>query len=356
MTELESWYQTPDRSHGHERAGADGMRRSVRSGIIALIMICVLLPLTGCGRSYLHIGFAQSGHESDWRTMSQDYAEEAFSKEKGFLLTVSDADNYPPYQTEAVRDYIAGGYDRIIIDPLPSEDWTDILAEAEAAGIPVILINRHIDGTDKYAAWYGPDYEAEGSAAGEEVLRLSGTGVSEKKEEGRGAAAGSADLSRTPVYVIEGTSGSEAGEGRLTGLREVLGEAGLEITASAAGDFTIDGGKAAAKELSEKMSENSILVCMNDNMALGAMAALEEAKIPYGEGSSLSIVSFNAQYSGLKAVLDGRIASDIESIPEAVLKAAEALNAGEIPGGEHPNEVRVYRKDDVTEELLEGRR
>ncbi len=337
----------------HPKAGMLKDRPVISNSLSLYLLFAVIcFSLTGCGKNCIRIGFAQSGHESDWRTLSQDYAEEAFSKEKGFLLSVSDADNYPPYQTEAVREFIASGCDRILIDPLPSEEWGEILAEAEVAGIPVILINRHIKGTDKYAAWYGPDYEAEGRAAGGEAVRLSGPDASIDPGEGSGRAA----LSGAPVYVIKGTPGSEAGEGRLKGLEETLGEAGIEVAASAAGDFTIDGGKAAAKELTDDMTGNGVLVCMNDNMALGAMSVLRDAGISFGEGGALKIVSFNAQYSGLKAVLDGEIASDIESGPEAVLRAAEDMASGGVENGEHPNEVRVYTRDNVTKDLLEGRR
>lgn len=310
---------------------------------IALLPIALSLLLCGCGRGYIRVGFAQSGHESDWRTLSQDYAEETFSKEKGFLLTVSDADNYPPYQISAVQDFIDRGYDYIVADPLPSGEWGELLSEAEKAGIGVILINRHIEGEDDYTAWYGPDYEAEGRAAGQEAISLAG-------------ADGA-------LFVIEGTPGSEAGDGRKSGITEALSEAGLKISASAQGDFTIDGGRAAAAELSEDMKDHKgVLICMSDNMSLGAMKALDEAGISYGEGNDIRIVSFNAQYSGLKGVLDGSISVDVESSPEAVRHVADDLLKEEYAGsaprleGEHPNEVIIYTKDNVSKELVEGRR
>lgn len=337
----------------HPKAGMLKDRPVISTSLSLYLLFAVIcFSLTGCGKKCIRIGFAQSGHESDWRTLSQDYAEEAFSKEKGFLLSVSDADNYPPYQTEAVREFIASGCDRILIDPLPSEEWGEILAEAEVAGIPVILINRHIKGTDKYAAWYGPDYEEEGRACGEEVLRLA------NKDDA--------------VYVIEGPVGSEPGEGRLKGIKAVLSETGRGISLSAAGDFTINGGKSAMKEIAERLKEKDvsgepeqesdsgipkgILICMNDNTALGAISALRDMGIRPGDPEGIRIVSFNAQYSGLKAVLDGEIASDIESGPEAVLRAAEDMASGDVPTGDHPNKVRVFTRENVTEDLLEGRR
>ncbi|MCR5303658.1 MAG: substrate-binding domain-containing protein [Lachnospiraceae bacterium] len=304
--------------------------------------ICVLIPviaaflMSGCGKEYVRVGFAQSGHESDWRTMSQDLAEEAFSRDKGFLLTVSDADNYEPYQTEAVRQFIDEKYDYIVIDPLPSEEWGSIFSEADKAGIPVILVNRHAAGAEGYSAWFGPDYTAEGRAAGQEILKMADEDA--------------------VIYVIKGVEGSAAGEGRLEGLKEVLEDAGMGYKASS-GDFTIDGGRAAAEELAPEIKENpGILVCMNDNMALGAMAALDSAGITYGSEGSVKIASFNGQYSGLKAVLDGRIAFDVESGPEAVLKAAEAISNNTITDQENPNPVVIYTMDNLDPAIVEERK
>ena len=57
--------------------------------------------------------------------------------------------------------------DYIIIDPIVSTGWDTVLTECEEAGIPVIVIDRTIDDSDKYISWVGSNFKNEGLAAGE---------------------------------------------------------------------------------------------------------------------------------------------------------------------------------------------
>lgn len=113
------------------------------------------------------VGFAQVGHESDWRTASTKSCQDVFSKENGYDLQFVDCDNDSAVQLEAVRNFIEQDVDYIIIDPIVSTGWDTVLTECEDAGIPVIVIDRTIDDSDKYAAWVGSNFKTEGVAAGE---------------------------------------------------------------------------------------------------------------------------------------------------------------------------------------------
>ena len=66
----------------------------------------------------INIGFAQVGHESDWRAASTNSAYDVFSEENGYNLSFSDADNDQAVQIQAVRTFIQQGMDYIIIDPI----------------------------------------------------------------------------------------------------------------------------------------------------------------------------------------------------------------------------------------------
>jgi len=112
------------------------------------------------------VGFAQVGHESDWRTASTNSVQAAFSKDNGFDLQFVDCDNDSAAQLEAVRNFIQQGVDYIVIDPIVSTGWDTVLGEAQDAGIPVIVIDRTIDDSDKYIAWVGSEFTNEGLAAG----------------------------------------------------------------------------------------------------------------------------------------------------------------------------------------------
>lgn len=88
------------------------------------------------------VGFAQVGHESDWRTASTKSAQDVFSEANGYELSFVDCDNDSAKQLEAVRNFIQQGLDYIIIDPIVSTGWNAVLTECEDAGIPVIVIDR----------------------------------------------------------------------------------------------------------------------------------------------------------------------------------------------------------------------
>ena len=115
----------------------------------------------------INVGFAQVGHESDWRTASTKSCQDVFSEANGYNLSFVDCDNDSAAQLEAVRSFIEQDVDYIIIDPIVSTGWDTVLTECEDAGIPVIVIDRTIDDSDKYVSWVGSDFLTEGKAAGE---------------------------------------------------------------------------------------------------------------------------------------------------------------------------------------------
>ena len=140
------------------------------------------------------VGFAQVGHESDWRTASTKSAEDVFSEENGYDLQFVDCDNDPATQLEAVRGFIEQDVDYIIIDPIVSTGWDTVLTECEDAGIPVIVIDRTIDDSDKYVSWVGSNFLTEGIACGQWLKAYA---------EAKG-------IEEINALVIEGTKGSSA--------------------------------------------------------------------------------------------------------------------------------------------------
>ncbi|MCD8143257.1 MAG: substrate-binding domain-containing protein, partial [Clostridiales bacterium] len=144
------------------------------------------------------VGFAQVGHESDWRTASTESCQSVFTEENGYELVFVDCDQDSAAQLEAVRSFIQQEVDYIIIDPIVSTGWDTVLTECEEAGIPVIVIDRTIDDSDKYAAWVGSNFTTEGLAAGEWLKAYTDT----------------LGIEITGILVIEGTTGASATIGR----------------------------------------------------------------------------------------------------------------------------------------------
>src|SRR6478752_8995816 len=118
------------------------------------------------GDELVSVGFAQTGAESGWRSANTESMKTAFSEENGFDLTFNAADNKPEAQIAAVRSFISQGVDAIVIAPIVSDGWDDVLNEAKTAGIPVVLEDRTTSSSeDLFASWVGDDFKKEGETA-----------------------------------------------------------------------------------------------------------------------------------------------------------------------------------------------
>ena len=99
-------------------------------------------PEVGPGAK-IRVGFSQIGAESDWRKASTVSIQEEAAK-RGIELLFSDAQQKQENQLKAVRSFIAQGVDVICLAPVVATGWEDVLKEAKAAKIPVILIDRKV--------------------------------------------------------------------------------------------------------------------------------------------------------------------------------------------------------------------
>lgn len=285
------------------------------------------------------IGFAQVGHESDWRTASTKSCQTVFSAENGYDLQFVDCDNDSAKQIEAVRGFIQQQVDYIIIDPIVSTGWDTVLTECEEAGIPVIVIDRTIDDSDKYVSWVGSNFKTEGLAAGEWLKAYS-------------AAKGMEDVN---VLVIEGSTGASATIGRTDGFKEIADAEGWNIIDSQSGDFTQAGGQEVMESYCKSYEgQFNVVVCQNDNEAFGAMEAMKNAGVSYGVDGDVVLISFDACTAGLEEVMAGNITADFECNPLAapfVEDVIKTLQSGGTPEKEVFMVEHWYVKEDILSDI-----
>jgi galactofuranose transport system substrate-binding protein len=245
----------------------------------------------------IKVGFAQTGSESGWRSANTESMKKAFTKENGFDLVFNAADNDPAAQIAAVRSFISQGVDAIVIAPIVSDGWDDVLNEAKTAGIPVVLEDRTTSSADElYASWVGDDFKAEGVAAGKWA----------KEQYGSKA---------TKMVVLEGTTGSAPANDRADGFNEGIAGSQIKTIDSQTGDFTRDGGKKVMEGYLQKYGVDGIdlVFAHNDDMALGAIEAIEAAG---GKpGTDINIVSIDGVHDGMQALVDGKINYIVECNP-----------------------------------------
>ncbi len=289
------------------------------------------------------VGFAQVGHESDWRTASTKSAQDVFSEANGYELKFVDCDNDSATQLEAVRTFVQEEVDYIIIDPIVSTGWDTVLTECEDAGIPVIVIDRTIDDSDKYVSWVGSDFLVEGQACGEWLKAYA-------------AAKGIEELN---ILVIEGSVGASATIGRTDGFKEIADREGWTILDSQSGDFTEAGGQEVMESYCQSYEgQFNVVICQNDNEAAGAMTAMDTAGVTYGVGGDVILVSFDANRPYVQMVLDGKLNANFECNPMAaptVSEIIQQLEAGETPEKEvYVTESWFVAEDDVTSITVNG--
>ena len=297
--------------------------KKVFGKVLVAAMAAAIIPAAAVSADELiSVGFAQVGHESDWRTASTKSCQDVFSEANGYDLSFVDCDNDEAAQKEAVRSFIEQDVDYIIIDPIIATGWDTVLTECEDAGIPVIVIDRTIDDSDKYAAWVGSNFKTEGLAAGEWL----------------NAYAQKNGIEEINALVISGTTGASAQIGRSDGFNEVAEKYGWNILDEQTGDFTEAGGQEVMENYCKSYEgQFNVVVCQNDNEAFGAMTAMDNAGVTYGPGNDVILISFDACTAGLEDVKAGKITADFECNPLAapfVEEVIKTLQAGETPEAE----------------------
>ncbi|MDD7641871.1 MAG: ABC transporter substrate-binding protein [bacterium] len=295
------------------------------------------------------VGFAQVGHESDWRAANTQNYQDTFSAANGFELTFVDCDNDNAAQLEAVRSFIEQELDYICVAPIETAGWDTVLQEAQDAGIPVLIVDRSVDADPSlYATQIGCDMVAEGETAGkwlEEYL----------------------DGKEAKILVIEGSVGASATLGRTEGFNNIAANhSEWEILDSQSGDFTQAGGQEVMESYIKSYKDFNVVVCQNDNEAYGAMDAMDAAGITYGVDGDVTIISYDATHDGLQYTLDGKISCNVECNPLQATFAATVIN--QLQAGQTVDAVTVVKDEafvapgitsqyatTMTDEVLAGR-
>ncbi|SDI18028.1 ABC transporter substrate-binding protein [Paraburkholderia phenazinium] len=278
------------------------MSPSRRTALGAILSSALLLAVGAPAHAQdkqITLGFAQVGAESAWRTANTISVKSA-AKDAGINLKFSDAQQKQENQIRAIRSYIAQKVDVIAFSPVVESGWEPVLNEAKAAKIPVILTDRNIDVQDKslYVTMIGSDFLEEGRRAGHWLEDHY------KNDPG-------------PINIAElqGTVGSAPANDRHAGLMEVIkNDPKFKIIASQSGDFTLAGGKQVMEAFAKTYGKQiNVVYAHNDDMALGAIQAMEEAGIQ--PGKDVSVVSFDATKGGFEAMIAGKINVDVECSP-----------------------------------------
>lgn len=249
-------------------------------------------------------------------------------------------------QIKAIRSFISQRVDYIVFAPVIEDGWNTVLQEAKDAGIPVIVTDRMVNVQDDslYTTWIGMDAREEGKKAGrwlEEYL----------EQEQR-------QTEEINIIVLKGTIGSTAEIGRTKGFDEIaVQHENWHIIDSVTAEFTANKAKEVMRKMLRRYPKIDVLVSQNDDMTMGAIEAMQEAGIHFGEGGDVTIISFDATRDALELVKEGRINVDVECNPVQgayVNDIIQKLEHGEPVEKRYVVEEKVFTKENAAE-FLEDR-
>ncbi|MBD0381522.1 ABC transporter substrate-binding protein [Paenibacillus sedimenti] len=283
------------------------------------------------------LGFSQVGAESGWRTANTKSVQDS-AKEAGFDLKFSDAQQKQENQIKAIRTFIQQKVDVISFSPVVESGWDTVLKEAKDAGIPVILTDRAVDSKDTslYQTFIGSDFVEEGRRAGKWL-------VDTKKD------------AKEPVNIVElqGTTGSAPANDRKAGFEEVIkSNANLKVIASQTGDFTRAKGKEVMQAFLKAHKDIDVLYAHNDDMALGAIQAIEAAGLK--PGKDIIIISIDGVKDGFVAASEGKINFIVECNPllgPQLMQAVRDVVAGKQLPKRIVTKEGVFTSEDAKREL-----
>lgn len=308
-----------------------------------LLAMTVAVAALGAAAQAQTVGFSQIGSESGWRA-AETTLTRLQAEERGIDLRFSDAQQRQENQIAAIRSFIAQGVDAILLAPVVATGWDSVLEEAQEAEIPVVLLDRMVDSDQSlFLTAVGSDLVHEGSVAGQWLVDT---------------VAGDA----CRVVELQGTTGSSPAIDRANGFRNAIeGHANIEIVRSQTGNFTRTEGKEVMESFLQAEGGGADICAVyahNDDMAIGAIQAIEEAGL--NPGNDILIVSIDAVPDIFLAMAEGKANATVELTPNMAGPAFDALEAywndGTVPPNFIQTESRLYTQADDPTAEYEARR
>ena len=271
------------------------------------VLLVVLLVAAPAAAAEKTLGLVISTLNNPFFVTLKQGAEDAAAK-AGVKLVVLDAQDDSAKMTAAMEDLIQQKVDAILVNPTDSDAVTPSIMKANAAGIPVLTIDRGASG-GQVLCHVASDNVAGGVMAGEFLA---------KKLEGKGN-----------VVELVGIPGTSAARDRGKGFNDAVAKfSGIKIVASQAADFSRDKGLKVFENILQAQPEIAGVFAHNDEMILGAVAAAEAAG-----RTGIVFVGFDAVDDAVAAVKAGKLAATVAQQP-AVIGAMGVEKAVAHLGGE----------------------
>ncbi len=222
-------------------------------------------------------------NESGYRTANDKDLKAAFTKENGYDASFAYSLKNDEQITHAQK-FIQDEVDYLLLSAADTAGWDSVLKDAQAAGVEVILFDRTIDADESlYAASIVSDMPKEGQTA---VDWLKGK-----------------NLPSYDIIHLQGVMGSAAQKGRSEALTKTADELGWNIVTQQTAEWNAEKAQQIVQSAIDSGKEFNVIYAENDDMAKGAVAALDKANISHGVGKDVIVMGFDCNKWALEELL-----------------------------------------------------
>ena len=249
-------------------------------------------------------------NESGYRTANDKDMKNMFTEANGYEASFAYSLKNDE-QITAAQKFIQDGVDYLLLSAADTAGWDSVLKDAQDAGIRVILFDRTIDADESlYEASIVSDMAKEGQTA---VEWLKGQNLDEYK-----------------IIHLQGVMGSAAQQGRTGALDDAVANDGWTLVTQQTAEWNAEKAQQIVQSVIDSGESFNVIYAENDDMAKGAVAALDKANIAHGVGKDVIVMGFDCNKWALEELLnqnwnyDGQCNPFQASYIDEIIKKIEA--------------------------------
>lgn len=269
----------------------------MKKKLLSLVLVATMaLGLTACGGAApaapaaaeksgnIKVGIINNDpNESGYRTANDKDLKEMFTEANGYEASFAYSLKNDE-QITAAQKFIQDGVDYLLLSAADTAGWDSVLKDAQDAGISVILFDRTIDADPSlYEASIVSDMAKEGQTA---VDWLKGQNLSEYK-----------------IIHLQGVMGSAAQQGRTAAVDEAVASDGWTLVTQQTAEWNAEKAQQIVQSVIDSGESFNVIYAENDDMAKGAVAALDKANISHGVGKDVVVMGFDCNKWALEELL-----------------------------------------------------
>ncbi len=260
----------------------------------------------------------------------------AEADKQGLSYIEGDGEDSSPKQTADIEAALAKGVKGIVLSPHTVDAMAPALQEAIDAKVPVVTVDRRVPSVTGILGHVGADNVKGGEAQGNLIVKMFPSGAT--------------------MINLQGTPGASPAIDRNKGLHNVLDKAGGKyeiVFEQTAGFDRAKGLSVTEAALAAMPNPPQVIVCANDDMALGALEAVKARNL-----KGVVIIGFDALPEALAKVRDGELTATIEQFPGKQSATAVQIMADYLQSGKKPDQqITLLTPVAITKDnLSEGER